>query len=134
MSTGAGFDFVYSSDLLRATQTASVLATALGVPPARVRARAGLRERDVGAALAGLTRSEAPRAAPEAGRALGSADPEAEIPGGGESMGQLQRRVAAALEEIAAEHPGGRGKASPRPNARLDPPSSGLPPFPVALV
>lgn len=108
---GRRFDRVYSSDLLRAVQTAGVLAAALDVPADRTHRHAGLRERDVGSHLAGLTRAEAPAAAPAAWAALGAGEP---IPGGGESMAALETRLAAALEEVAARHPGAAARG-PRP-------------------
>jgi hypothetical protein len=104
---GRPFDRAYSSDLLRAAQTAAALAAAAGIPPDCVHQDQGLRERDVGGLLAGLTRAEAAVAQPAAWRALGSADPAAPLPGGGESLDALRARVAAALERIAVRHPGG---------------------------
>mgnify|MGYP001811022353 CR=1 FL=1 len=108
---GRAFDRVYSSDLRRAVQTAGVVAAALGVPPHRTHQHPGLRERDVGTQLAGLTRAEAPAAAPAAWAALGGGG---EIPGGGESMTALEARVSAAREGVAARHPGAGAARSAR--------------------
>jgi len=57
----------------------------------------------VGALLTGLTRAEAAVLQPEAWAALGSGGG---IPGGGESMEELEGRLAAALDDLAARYAG----------------------------
>jgi len=83
------FDAVYSSDLLRAHETAEILAASQGVP---VIADAGLREVDVGS-WSGLTRTE-----------IAVRFPEAEHHDG-ETREEHLARVLAAVERIAHAHP-----------------------------
>ncbi|HEX6987913.1 MAG TPA: histidine phosphatase family protein, partial [Bacillota bacterium] len=85
---------VYSSDLARAVETARVIAARLGRPPVHLDAR--LRERFLGAAE-GLTRAEA-----EARFGHGLLDQAA----GAEPLDALVHRVDAAVDELAARHPG----------------------------
>jgi 2,3-bisphosphoglycerate-dependent phosphoglycerate mutase len=91
-------DAIYSSDLLRAVETAAIVGDHLGLP---IEVDAGLREVDVG---------------DWAGREVGeieSADPEAfrrwregrKGWNGGESYEQMGKRVVAAVVRIAARHP-----------------------------
>jgi broad specificity phosphatase PhoE len=95
-----GIDAVYSSDLLRAHETARIVADRLGLP---VAVDAGLREVDVGD-WAGRVHSE-----------IESIDPEGfdrwQAGGkgwnGGESYEQMGERVVASLLRIAERHPGG---------------------------
>lgn len=100
----AHFDAVVSSDLLRTVQTAQVLAGAYNL---QVQQHPGLRERNLGV-LQGLTYAEAPQAQPDAWAALQSSSSSARIPGGGESLDDLQLRMAGALLDIAAQYPGKR--------------------------
>ncbi|KAL3700750.1 hypothetical protein R1sor_018772 [Riccia sorocarpa] len=96
---------VYSSDLRRASETARRIADAIGFP--NVVELASLRERHLGN-LQGLTKGEAQVVEPEAYRASVSSDPNEPIPGGGESLNQLNVRTKEALESIALNHLGQR--------------------------
>jgi probable phosphoglycerate mutase len=90
---------IYSSDLLRASQTAGVVADRLGLDVVEER---GLREIDVGS-WSGLTRAEVEQRFPDGyARWLGG-----EIGHDGETREQLTERVVGAVERIAAEHPEG---------------------------
>lgn len=95
------FDAIYSSDLVRAWDTATVIGDLLGVAPI---AAAGLREIDIGW-WGGLTRAEIEsRDADFLDRVDGGED----LPrGGAETMTDLHRRSSAALEQIAATYPDG---------------------------
>jgi broad specificity phosphatase PhoE len=86
------FDAVYSSDLIRARETAEIVAEPHGVP---VATDPGLREVDVGE-WSGLTRAEVEHRFPNGERP------------GGETREQHAARVLAAVERIARVHPGGR--------------------------
>ena len=92
---------VYSSDLERAHQTARAIAARQGL---EVRAHPGLRERHFGL-FQGKTWTELEVEAPEAARAWRQRLPEF-APDGGETLLQLRARIEAALNEIAARHPG----------------------------
>jgi broad specificity phosphatase PhoE len=92
---------VYSSDLLRALQTAEIVAARKGL---QVTALPELREVDVGS-WSGLTRAEAERRFP-AGFARWQAGGEGWSDG--ESYEQLGDRVVGAISRIAADHDGGR--------------------------
>jgi broad specificity phosphatase PhoE len=96
-----GLDAVYSSDLRRAAQTATVVARAGGLDVVEVPA---LREVDVGS-WSGLTREEAQRRFPEEFQAW--------LSGGrgwpdGETYDEMAARVLTALDGILKEHWGGR--------------------------
>ncbi|WP_024877573.1 bifunctional RNase H/acid phosphatase [Saccharomonospora piscinae] len=92
---------VVSSPLTRATQTARVVADALGVP---VETHRGLRETDFGE-WEGLTFSEAAERDPELHRRwLRNAS--VRTPGG-ESFDEVHRRVRAALTDVVARFGGG---------------------------
>ncbi|GAB4818808.1 hypothetical protein N2152v2_005854 [Parachlorella kessleri] len=95
---------MYTSDLLRTTQTAEAITAATGVPAVQ---QPQLRERHLGV-IQGLTYREAEVQMPEAYRALMSHSTSERIPGGGESAEDLQDRVEAALNAIARAHPGQR--------------------------
>ncbi|HEX7957276.1 MAG TPA: histidine phosphatase family protein [Pyrinomonadaceae bacterium] len=97
-----GVTAVYSSDLLRAVQTAEPLARAAGL---EVRRTAALRERSVGV-MEGLTFEEAAAAHPEEYAALLRRDFD-RVLAGGESYRQLLDRAAAGLDRAAAENRGG---------------------------
>ncbi|KAF6254738.1 pyridoxal phosphate-dependent transferase [Scenedesmus sp. NREL 46B-D3] len=98
------FDAVVSSDLLRTVQTAQVLAAAYNL---QVQQHPGLRERNLGL-LQGLTYAEGPVAQPEAWAALQSSSNRTRIPGGGESLDDLQQRFTETLLDIAGQFPGKR--------------------------
>ncbi|MBV9928999.1 MAG: histidine phosphatase family protein [Acidobacteria bacterium] len=93
---------VYSSDLLRAVQTAEPLARATGLEVTRT---AALRERSVGL-MEGLTFEEAAAAHPEEYAALLRRDFERVLTGG-ESYRQLLDRAAAELDRAVERHRGG---------------------------
>lgn len=91
-------DAVYSSDLVRARETAEIVAGRHGLPVRQVPA---LREVDVGS-WSGLTRAEAEQRFPDAYRRW--------VAGGegwddGETYEQLSARTVDAVKVIAAEHP-----------------------------
>ncbi|KVT51746.1 histidine phosphatase family protein [Burkholderia ubonensis] len=100
---GARVDAIYSSDLMRAQQTAQPAADALGLP---LVLRAGLRERAYGI-FQGHDSTEIEARFPDAYAAWQTRDPGFE-PEGGESQRVFYHRVLHALEPIVAAHPGGR--------------------------
>ncbi|WP_321872923.1 histidine phosphatase family protein [Burkholderia ubonensis] len=100
---GARVDAIYSSDLMRAQQTAQPAAEALGLP---LVLRAGLRERAYGI-FQGHDSTEIEARFPDAYAAWQTRDPGFE-PEGGESQRAFYHRVLHALEPIVAAHPGGR--------------------------
>jgi probable phosphoglycerate mutase len=94
---GDGIAAIYSSDLVRASQTARVVADRLGLA---VVEDEGLREIDVGS-WSGLTRAEVEQRFPEGyARWLGG-----ELGHDGETREELTERVVGAVERIAAGHP-----------------------------
>lgn len=92
------FDAVWASDLQRATLTARIIAELLGIGPVQIDAR--LRETDVGP-WQGLTRAEVEEGWP-------GYLAEHRRPDGFEPYELAAARVAAALADIAADHPGGQ--------------------------
>ncbi|MEX3951114.1 histidine phosphatase family protein [Paraburkholderia sp. EG287B] len=103
VQSGARLDAIWSSDLLRAQQTAQPIAEALGLP---VQLTEGLRERNYGA-FQGHDSDEISGRFPDEyahwqTRDSGFAPPE------GESQREFYHRVLHALEPILALHPGGR--------------------------
>ena len=98
----AGVTAIYSSDLLRAVQTAEPLALATGL---EVRRTPALRERGVGR-MEGLTFEEAAAAHPEDYAALLRRDFE-HVLDGGESYRQLLDRAAAELDRAVEVNRGG---------------------------
>jgi len=95
------FDAIYSSDLLRASQTAEVLARAQALPLVADR---GLRERCFGV-FEGLTFAEVEARWPADSRRWRHRDPEF-APEGAESLHQFSARCVAAAARLAAAHPG----------------------------
>jgi probable phosphoglycerate mutase len=93
---------VYSSDLLRAVQTAEPLARAAGL---EIRRTPALRERSVGL-MEGLTFEEAAAAHPDEYAALLRRDFE-HVLAGGESYRQLLDRAASELDRAVERHRGG---------------------------
>ena len=89
---------VYSSDLLRARQSAAPVSALHGRP---VRLEPGLRERGYGR-YEGQASTDVLAATAD----VDWADPDLRL-GGGESLRQVHERVAAALGRIVARHPGG---------------------------
>lgn len=91
---------IYSSDLLRAFETAQIAGQSLGLEPI---ADQGLRESDIGR-WTGLTWSEiAARFPEEVAAMLAGQDVRR---GGGESYSELGARLAATVERIIARHAG----------------------------
>jgi broad specificity phosphatase PhoE len=91
---------IYTSPLLRARQTADIVARACGLG---VQIESGLREIDFGC-WEELTRTEIMSRYPEQMQAW-EADPAVEpAPHGGESLRQAARRVKAAYDEIVRHH------------------------------
>lgn len=97
------FTALYSSDLSRARQTAEHASDSLGL---KISADARLREIDVGG-WSGLNNVAIAERFPEEWSAWMDRDPELRR-GGGESYAQAQKRVAAAITDLARKHPGGR--------------------------
>jgi probable phosphoglycerate mutase len=89
---GTPFDAVYSSDLLRARETAEIVGAPHGVP---IRVEVDLREIDIGS-WSGLTRAEIEERFPDGERPDGETRP------------QHAARVLAAVERIARENLGRR--------------------------
>ncbi|HJP93813.1 MAG TPA: histidine phosphatase family protein [Pyrinomonadaceae bacterium] len=94
---------IYSSDLARAMETAKPLANLTGLP---VNGTSAFRERSVGV-MEGLTFEDAAQQHPEQYAALLRRDFE-HVLTGGESYRQLLDRARQKLDEIIAEHPGGK--------------------------
>jgi probable phosphoglycerate mutase len=100
---GARLDAVYSSDLMRAQQTAQPFADALGLP---LQLREGLRERSYGA-FQGHDSDEIADRFPDEYAHWQTRDP-GFAPPDGESQRAFYHRVLHAIEPIVAAHPGGR--------------------------
>jgi probable phosphoglycerate mutase len=100
---GTTLDAVYSSDLLRAQQTAEPAATALGLP---LRLEPGLRERAFGI-FQGHDSAEIEARFPDAYAVWQTRDP-GFAPEGGESSRAFYHRVLHTVESIVAAHPNGR--------------------------
>jgi probable phosphoglycerate mutase len=98
---GAAFDALYSSDLLRARATADAVAAHHALP---VIEDPRLREWDLGV-LTGLTRPDAQRRHPDAYAIYRDALVERVVPDGESIRGRYQR-IIAAVEALAARHPG----------------------------
>ena len=97
---GTRFDAVYSSDLLRALQTAQAIVRHSGH---EIREDVRLREWDLGV-LAGLRRTQAEHDQPYAARIRRDYLVDEPIPGG-ESIRQRFERVTRTVGDIAARHP-----------------------------
>ena len=95
---GERIDFVYTSDLVRARETAEIVAARLG---AEVVVRSELREIDVGE-WEGLTWPEIEERHPEGAR---SWHEHGQGWTSGETYDQLAERIIAALRQIAEDHP-----------------------------
>lgn len=93
---------LYSSDLLRARQTAECLAQTLGLTPQLL---PEFRERRYGL-FECLTYSEARLAHPEDYACFERRDASRALPGGGESLQALYRRVTLRLQALARQHGG----------------------------
>ncbi|MDP9037100.1 MAG: histidine phosphatase family protein [Myxococcota bacterium] len=90
-----GLGGIVASDLLRARETASIVAVELGVPLVYI--DADLRERSFGC-FEGLTREECEERHPQAWRAWLDAK---QVPPGGEAQGPLADRMARAITRAA---------------------------------
>ena len=93
---------LYSSDLIRARQTAQPIAEVLRLP---VRLDPALRERHFGR-CEGLTLAEVAAQHSEDAQAFASRDPDYAVPGGGESRHQHQSRVLDCIARLASAHRG----------------------------
>lgn len=93
---------LFSSDLLRARQTAAPLAAAWGLPADAVQPLPGLREQAFGV-LEGLDAAAIAQRHPELWRRWRSFDAD-DAPPGGESMRALHTRVLAAVQALAQAH------------------------------
>jgi broad specificity phosphatase PhoE len=98
-----GADVLYSSDLVRARETAELIGQSLALTPQLTPA---LRERSVGV-FTGLSFDEARARYPEEHRVLLRREPDA-APPEGESYLQCRARATAFLEEVLREHAGKR--------------------------
>ncbi|HEX5688602.1 MAG TPA: histidine phosphatase family protein, partial [Roseiflexaceae bacterium] len=96
-----GATALYTSDILRAAQTAAIVGETTGL---QAQPMTNLREIDVGQ-WEGLTPEELYRRFPEHMAAF-DRDPARTVRLGGESYAQLQERSLVALNEIHAKHPG----------------------------
>ena len=92
---------IYSSDLLRAWDTARSIANATG---GTLQAHVGLRERDFGN-FQGKTFAEIETSWPEQARSWRKRDPDW-APQGGESLLDLRQRVVQAASDLAQRHCG----------------------------
>ncbi|MCO5101299.1 MAG: histidine phosphatase family protein [Burkholderiaceae bacterium] len=91
---------VYSSDLLRARQTAEAIAAPHGL---QLRIERRLRERHYGG-YEGRTYEEIERIDPDGYGRWRARDPAFALPGGGETLLSLHARVEAALRDLASRH------------------------------
>jgi probable phosphoglycerate mutase len=99
----AGIDAIYVTSLRRTAQTAAPLAARLGLTP---RVEADLREVHLGEWEGGLFRKNVATGHPISVRML--AEERWDVIPGAESSEVLARRVQAAIDRIAAAHPGQR--------------------------
>ncbi len=100
---GETVDAVYSSDLLRAWDTAMAVASAVG---REVQTTLGLRERGFGV-FEGKTFAEVAALWPEQSQLWRKRDP-AFAPEGGESLLDFRARIVGEVERLAAQHAGGQ--------------------------
>lgn len=91
---------IYSSDLVRAFETAQIVGQVLGLAPI---AEPGLRESDIGT-WTGLTWDEITARFPDEVTAMFAGEDVRR--GGGESYSEMQARLAATFDRIIAAHPG----------------------------
>ncbi|KAK9670413.1 hypothetical protein RND81_13G200400 [Saponaria officinalis] len=95
---------LYSSDLMRALDTAKMIAAKHGL---EVNKDQGLRERHTGE-LQGLLFRDMPTLNPKGYEAIKSHGLDDEVPGGGETRRDLRRRCTSSLQKIAEKHRGER--------------------------
>jgi len=98
---GQRFDAAYTSDLLRAAETARAICESGPAP----RPREALRERHYGV-FQGLTYAEAETAHPAAFHHFKARTPDFVFPGDGESLAGFAERIRGAIVRIADAHPG----------------------------
>lgn len=96
-----GFAALYSSDLIRARQTAEATAHLIHLP---VQQLTGLRERHCGT-FQGLTYAEMAERDPDGHARYRARDPHF-APAGGESLHALARRIEATFDTLVERHPG----------------------------
>jgi 2,3-bisphosphoglycerate-dependent phosphoglycerate mutase len=101
LAQGDPIDAIYSSDLLRAFETARAIAEATGAP---LQAHTGLRERGFGS-FEGQIYGELETLFPTDAELWRQRDPHW-APSGGESLTQVQVRVSHTLHALASQHPG----------------------------
>jgi broad specificity phosphatase PhoE len=97
----AGFDAVWSSPLVRAIETAQIIAATLQLPPPRV--HEGLKERHFGA-IQGIPKDELAEQNPAQLAQILRRNPAAQFVGG-ESMDEFADRVLSAVIDIGGRHP-----------------------------
>lgn len=101
---GVGFVAVWSSPLVRARETAGIIAAALRLPSPSC--HEGLKERHFGA-IQGVPKSELAELNPLLLQQILRRNPAADFEGG-ESMDEFADRILAAFAEIGLRHPGER--------------------------
>lgn len=102
LADGPPLDAIYTSDLLRAHETAQAVSAATGVA---VTTDTGLRERNFGS-FQGRTFAQIEVDLPEQSMRWRKRDP-VFAPEGGESLATLRERVVATASRLAAQHAGG---------------------------
>lgn len=98
-----GADAIYSSDLVRAEQTAEIIGSAIG---REAESTPALRERSVGI-FTGLTFDEARERFPDEYSALLRREPDS-CPPGGETYLQCRARASTFVDDLLVTHPGQR--------------------------
>lgn len=98
---GQGFESVWCSTLVRASETAEIISDALRLAPPR--SHAGLKERNFGA-IQGIPKNELAELNPTQLEQILRRNPAAQFVGG-ETMDEFAERVLEALTDIAACHP-----------------------------
>lgn len=95
-------DFLYSSDLGRAVETARIIAERTGH---QIRLDTDLRERHLGV-FQGITGREKREKHAETWKACKAGGADYRIPGGGESQNERRERARRVMERLAERHPG----------------------------
>ena len=101
---GAGFSRIHASSLVRARETAEMIAAALALPPPQC--HEGLRERNFGA-IQGIPKAELSELNPVLFQQIASRNPACDFEQG-ESMDEFAERILDALVHIAGQHRGER--------------------------
>jgi len=101
--SGETIGALYSSDLARAVETATIIGASGGLQPQLNR---NLRELEIGE-WTGLTRSEIETRSAEMLARFEAEDPDVR-PGGGESRREIRIRIRREMAQIAADHPAER--------------------------